>query len=224
MHNAMLFMRLDYQTIKPYLSLKNMLLFAVVFIFIGWGTGSQATVIGMMMMYGMIYASYPFAVGEKNGIDALYATLPLTRCDVVRGRYFFVLMLNAAAGVLSLAVSAGLALARGDAFNVPEALFTVLACFLLYTFAQAVQLPLYFRLGYAKAKALAYLPLVAMPAVVILISGFAVADAPPRFFADALNWLSANMGVVLAGAVLVWMAAMAASIALSQRFYRARDL
>jgi hypothetical protein len=40
--------------------------------------------------------TYPFAVGEKNGIDSLYIFLGINRETVVIGRYLYALVIDLA--------------------------------------------------------------------------------------------------------------------------------
>ena len=106
MNKTLSFAKLDYMTIKTYLNWKISLLFLAVCVFVGYGTGDATMTIGLCLMYGVIFACYPFSVGEKNGIDTLYATLPITKKNIVTGRYLFVVCLNLITLVLSLVISA----------------------------------------------------------------------------------------------------------------------
>ncbi len=84
------FARLDFITIKPYLTVKNLIIFAMVAAAINLYMGGSAS-IGIIMAYATVYVSYPFALGEKNGVDMLYSTLSISRGNVVAGRYIFAL-------------------------------------------------------------------------------------------------------------------------------------
>ncbi|MDR2903271.1 MAG: ABC-2 transporter permease, partial [Clostridiales bacterium] len=150
MNKTINFTKLDFITIKPYLSLKNLALFTAVFIFIGIGT-SPATSIGMIMMFGLIYTTYPFAVGDKNGIDLLYATLPIKKSDIVVGRYFFAVMWNLLVAAVAVAASLVMVRATSADMSTADIFVTALVCFGLFSLIGAIQLPIYFKYGYAKA-------------------------------------------------------------------------
>lgn len=223
MNRTLSFTKLDYLTIKPYLTLKNMLLFVLVFAFIGYGTGEPSMLIGMLMMYGVIYSSYPFAVGDKNGIDTLYATIPLKKSNIVAGRYIFALSLNIIVGAVALAVSAALMIALGKEFNLIETIMTILVCFALFSIVEAVQLPIYFKLGYAKAKFLAYLPLAAFPAAVVAISAFVGKDTLLPFIENMFSWMQENGLYAIILIAVIWVLIMFFSGLLSYHFYKKRE-
>ena len=169
MNEILSFAKLDYITIKCYLTFKNLVMFLLIFTFMGYFTGEVAAPIGMMMMYSTIYASYPFAVGDTNGIDTLYATLPITRKNIVIGRYVFALCLNVIVGIIGFVISGFLMVLLGKGYNWKETAIVLLFCFAAFSILEFVQLPIYFKLGYAKAKFLVYLPLVGFPVVVMAV-------------------------------------------------------
>lgn len=224
MSKALSFTRLDFVTIKPYLTVKNLLLLLAVCVFFGVGTGSAPGMIGIVVMYSSIYASYPFAVGEKNSLDMLYATLPISRKRIVEGRYLFSLCMNVSAAVLSVLLSGALLTALNKGWNLTEALVTAGGSMGLFLLIESVQLPLYFKLGYAKAKFLVYLPLAAFPAVVIAGASLFGKENSLAAVRSLTAWLDANLYLALAFAALVPCAAFIASCLLSVSIYRKRDL
>lgn len=223
MNRALKFARLDFTTIKPYLSLKNMLIFLFIFAFIGYSSGNSSTMIGMMMMYATLYVSYPFAVGDKNGIDTLYCTLPISKKDVVIGRYVFSLLLNLIVGAIAFIASALLMTTRGG-FNGQETFMVVLLCVALFTTVQAIQLPIYFKLGYAKAKLLAYLPFIAFPAIIVMISAYLGEKNMMRYLESIFSQIQANIFITALIAAVIWGLVMSVSGMLSYRFYRKREI
>lgn len=223
MNRTFSFAKLDYLTVKPYLTLKNMLIFLLVFVFIGYGTGEPSTLIGMLMMYSTIYASYPFAVGDRDGIDTLYATLPLKKNNVVAGRYIFALCLNVFVGAIALAVFAILMAILGKGVDWGETIITILICFALFSVLEAVQLPIYFKLGYAKAKFLAYLPLAVFPVAVVAISAYVGKDSMLPFIVSMLSWIQDNGLYAIILTAIIWTLIMLFSGHLSYRFYKKRE-
>ena len=75
------FAKLDYMTIKPYLSKKNLLIFGCIMIFLTAMSGNVASGLGVGMMMGTIYLGYPFALGEKNNMDSWCLRVSSPRCS-----------------------------------------------------------------------------------------------------------------------------------------------
>jgi ABC-2 type transport system permease protein len=223
MNSSISFLRLDYITIKPYLSGRNLLLFLVVFCVVGLGMNQPASLVGMIMMYGMIFCSYPFAVGDQNGIDALYATLPIQRKNIVAGRYLFTISFNLLAGVTAVFFSVAAESVRNGAFSgLSSALISTLVCFALFAGLAFTQLPLYFKLGYSKAKFISYLPLILLTGFIGAVAGFGRQSYAPLAVA-ALEWLQNNtalFGLAL-GAALAGLGYL--SYKLSLYFYSRRE-
>lgn len=156
------FVRLDFKTVKPYLTFKNLLIFAAITVFLSAVNGTVEMSLGIGFMFGTLFISYPFAVGEKSNMDALYTTLSVHRKTVILGRYLFVFLFNlcclafsfvfATFGVLG-AKAAGLSQNSGG--NSLPLIFAFSGIMIL---VQAIQLPIYFKLGYTRAKFLSVVP------------------------------------------------------------------
>jgi hypothetical protein len=58
-------------TVKPYCTWKTMLIIITVAIILSLNSDSGTLTVGMMMMYAGMMVAYPFAVGEKSGLDGL---------------------------------------------------------------------------------------------------------------------------------------------------------
>ncbi len=231
MNKVFAFMKLDLITVKPFFTFKNLLplLFVAVFLNLTSGGGGIITAF-MVVFFVVIFASYPFAVGEQNGIDALYCTLSVSREHVVGGRYLYVLCLDvlgaAAAFALVVAIRA-LGPLTGDLLsidplNIGGQLIALVTVVFALSIVQAFQLPAYFKLGYSKAKLLAYLPFVLFSAIVGAAT-FIFEDG----FEDTINAAGEFLGMYTVSAVLimlgVWLGAMFISYLLSLRFYKRRE-
>lgn len=223
MNKTLKAVKLDYITVSPYFTLKNLLLFSFVFLFLGYFTDNPVMVMGMLMMYGMMFASYPFAVGDKNGIDTLYCTLPLGRAQVVAGRYLFALSLVAVSGLIAFLSNFLASAVLGRELVPASSALTLLVVFGVYTLLLFIQLPIYFRLGYAKAKFLAYVPLMGFAAASALAARLFFEKTMPPRVAAFLESLAEIPGVLIAAAALFWLLTLAVSLALSLRFYKRRE-
>ena len=220
MNKSIAFVKLDLVTVKPYLTWKNLMIFTAVGLLLVVTSGSGLTAIAMVMAYAALYVSYPFAVGEKNGIDALYVTLSIKRNTVVLGRYLFMLFVDIVAALFAYAFACLVLTVMQKEFNALETLLVTGGLFWAYSLIQTVQLPIYFKLGYAKAKAIAYLPFVGLPLAVILLSSFLKSHLPME---QVLDYFASNpimIALIVAG---VWTVAMLLSFRVSIIGYNKRD-
>jgi hypothetical protein len=223
---SLLLVRLDLYTIKPYLTLKNLGIYIGVAFIVSYSSTGAGALIGMMMGFALMYTSYPFVVGEKSGMDILYAMLSVKRKSVVLGRYLFAFAFIVCVGVFAVFFSYVLLTARQVSFNAVDSFTTLLVLFLLFSVISAVQLPIFFRYGYTKAKFLAYLPFVMLPLIITFSSdvigsaaNFAIVAQVIAFF----QWLAANALRAALLAAAAWLAIMAASYKISLAGYSKRD-
>ena len=223
MRKVLIFARLDLLTIKSYLTWKVMLLFAAVCAAVGYGTGDTAVIVGLCMLYGVIFSSYPFAVGEKSALDTLYITLPVSKKQIVAGRYLFSFCLTLTALALSCILSFILMTVLGKEFDLALTLISALVCFLLFSLIEAIQMPIYYKFGYTKAKFLTHIPLIAFPAATIIVSTLVGKNNLMPLVTNAMAWVEANMALTSIFAVVLWVVIMFSSAALSYRLYRKRE-
>ncbi|MCE5235558.1 MAG: ABC-2 transporter permease [Eubacteriales bacterium] len=222
MKQALRFLRLDIVTVKPYLTWKNLAIVLGVPAFLMYFLDDAGLmVLFVLMSVGLMFVSYPFSVGEQNGIDALYATLSIQRKTAVLGRYLFTFSVDILVCLLTVAGMALAAAAKGVAPDRAAAGLLVCTGFAFFTLAQAVQLPLYFRLGYAKAKVLSVLPFLMVP---VLVLGYgALGERTRGFFAGVGAWVAANTALSIVAAAVLWLAAMFVSYDISCAGYRKRE-
>ncbi len=223
MRKALSFIRLDLLTIRPYLTVKNLMLFIGIALVMHVSSGTNAGAIGIFMGYAALYVSYPFAVGEQNGIDALYVTLSIGRNTVVLGRYLFALIVDLCSALLSFVLAFAVSVALKRDFGALQSLLTTCVILLAYSALQSIQLPIFFKLGYTRAKLLAYLPFVVLPLAVILFSSLFKGAFAVERAAYFFGWLAANplMAAVLGG--VLWTGMMLASYKTSLFYYGKRD-
>ncbi|MDR3119822.1 MAG: ABC-2 transporter permease, partial [Clostridiales bacterium] len=158
------FVWLDFVTVKQYFTVKNLLIYAAIALYLTATSGNVSSGMGVGLMLGTMFVSHPFALGEKSNMDALYVTLSVSKKNVVAGRYLFTLALDVCAILFVFALSAiGLLAARTIRVNVNETdtLAAILALSAVFIVIQAVQLPFLFKLGYAKARFFTFVPFVA---------------------------------------------------------------
>lgn len=224
MTKLMAAVHLDYVTVKPYFTVKNLLIYAAMALFLTAMSASISSGLGVGLMIATLFVSYPFALSEKNNLDALYTTLSVDPKTVVRGRYIFTLLLNIGAVLFALLLAwAGMFFARMTGLSAgnsgEEAVVSVLVLSALFILIQAIQLPVYFKLGYAKAKVLSILPFA------ILMAGFAAFSMLKNVTAGLAGFLDKLFisGAIVPLLIGVMIAAVLLSYGLSVAFYRKRE-
>ncbi|MCL2030665.1 MAG: ABC-2 transporter permease [Oscillospiraceae bacterium] len=224
MRKLISFVRLDFVTVKPYFTVKNMLIYTLIALFSALGSG-RLSGISIGMMLGTLFISYPFAAGEKSNMDALYVTLSLNRKTVVLGRYLFILLLNASIILFVLVTSsAGLLVARiaGGGENGgggAPGMTAFLA--VLFIIIQSLQLPVFFKLSYTKAKFVALAPFAVIMSGYVGFTTLARDSAALSDFSEFLSTL--NQGAVPALTALALILILYASYTVSLAFYKKRE-
>jgi len=222
MNNAVKFARLDFITIKPYLTTRSLLILAALPLFFIVTSGSSAA-IAIMVAMSMMYISYPFALGEKSNLDAFYATLNGDRENVVRGRYLFSFALMLAMAAATMLLSFVTLTILGRSFDFTQTLFTTGAAMVLFCLIQAVQLPIYFKLNYAKAKMLSALPFLLVGLFTLLMSSAIGQTLMTWLTAFASSLASSGILLTIVIALAACFAMIICSYALAVRFYQNRD-
>ena len=227
MRNTLHQVRLDVISVHPYLTLKNVILLFAVPALLVFTTQSLEMPMMMTFLYCSMFATYPFMVGDKNGIDALYCTLPVRRRTVVAGRYLFTLALLLFASVFILLLSGLASLLPGLSLFSPVFAGILAAMLVWMLLTNAITLPVYFKVGYSRAKFFSYLPFFIIPIAVAVIGALL-----PKFFSQAelealilsvVAWLSQNLWLLVLGAVVVLAILYYASYKLAAYFYQRRS-
>ena len=223
MQQLLSFARLDLITIKPYLTWKNLAIVCLLPIFLMWGNQSSPFAIGTIMMMSALYISYPFSVGEQNGIDALYVTLSIAPRTVVYGRYLFAALLNLGTALLAFLLIFISSIVLGTAFSALETGLIILALLLVYSFIQAFQLPIFFRYGHAKARFAAYLPFAVLPLAGVGAASLMRITGLLDKMAEVPLWIERHPALFIGGLVALIFGIQLLSCKLALSFYRKRE-
>lgn len=215
------FVKLDLITIKPYVTFKNFIIFGLSTVFVIYGTKTSVTALGILMGFGTLYVTYPFAVGEKNGIDSLYIFLGIKRNTVILGRYLYSLVIDGAFCLFGFVVTWIVSWIMSYSFVIIDNLIVLTLLLLFFTFSQFIQLPIYFKNGYSKARLSAYVPFLIIPVLVILFSQFY-----PNFtqqLDSILAWFTMYPTVLIGSIISIWLIGLFISIRVSQSYYLKRE-
>lgn len=204
------------------------------------GLGNTASLLGFTFMMGMFNLTNSSSnYDERNDWAAFRLTMPVSRRDVVLGRYLFVL--TGALIVSGLVAAAAVALSMlGEASLLPEAVANVVridkdalqagAMTLAYCGAMgfviaSVAMPVFFKFG--QTKATQWLPIIMMflgiaPFLIVGIMGDGALAALDRIlsFTETPDGLTAYA----VGALVFGLACYVVSALISLRVYKARDL
>lgn len=207
---------LDYISIKPYFTLKNLIIMIFLYLVYFVVTSNPLTANSAILIFSIVYSSYPFLIGEEAGIDSLYRIFGIKSEKVVLGRYVFALLLFIFALLISIVFSIIFSFFVETA-DIREFLATSLAYLLVYLVFISLKYPLYFKFGYKKAKSISALTF----ALIGLLSFLVMA------LKDSLNdlfiFMENNIFITLLISLLLVLLIVFISIKSSQKLYKKRD-
>ena len=207
---------LDYISIKPYFTLKNLIIMICLYLVYFFITSNPLTANSAILIFSIVYSSYPFLIGEEAGIDSLYRIFGIKSEKVVLGRYVFALLLFIFALLISMVFSIIFSFFVETA-DIREFLATSLAYLLVYLIFISLKYPLYFKFGYKKAKSISALTF----ALIGLLSFIVMA------LKDSLNdlfiFMENNIFMTLLISLILVLVIVFISIKSSEKFYKKRD-
>ena len=223
MNKILPFIRLDFYTLKPYkISLLMLLVIAVI---MTMAFQSLSLLCFYLMTCLVMVTSYPFSIGETNRLDTLYATLPLNRKNVVLGRYALVLFMEVVVSLLAVIASFTLSIFTAMEFAALEILFYLCIASFVFTLIVAIQYPVYFKIGYNKAKFVVYaLLLIVFLSVILLSNLMPNTDLAKSGFDDLLQLFAINQFLIYIAPVAAGHLLLALSCLLSCKIYGKRDI
>lgn len=207
--------KLDYISIVPYFTFKNLIIMIFLYCFYFFVSKNPTIAISMPLIFAIIYSSYPFLVGEEAGIDSLYKIFGIKGDKVVKGRYAFALILFMAAIIIGLIFS--LVASFFVKFDIKIVLPIVGSFFIVFVFLISMQYPLCFKYGYKKAKTLSAISFVAIALISFLSMTFR------NSLKDLLKLMTNNKLMSILIILFIIFAIISISIKLSERFYKNRD-
>ena len=120
---------LDYQTVKPYMTFKNLTIYVGAALLMGVVTQNPYIMSAMLTFaVTIMYSRFLFAVGEQNGIDVLYCSLPIPRKAIVKGRYLFLTLLIFLTTIFAWFLAGGVGVAFFPGFALKDTLVLLIVC------------------------------------------------------------------------------------------------
>jgi len=216
------FAYLDFYSMKPFKSSLYMLI--LVIMIVGIAMKSVSMLSALFMMGLMIMMSFPFSLGEKNGLDTLYMTLPIRRKTIVIGRYFFALIIGIIGILFVLLLSVLLSTFFITDLNAFETYFMICVLFAAFSLIVSFQYPIFFKLGYSKGKILSKTPLFILFLVIMIWSSVGESLVPQSSLNTIWRFISARAYLMYGLPIGVGFLSLALSCVLSYRLYQNREL
>lgn len=232
-------MKMELAVLKKYLKQITFTMLIVIVCLVA-GMGSLTSVPGMAFLTVTFSVSMSAsAYDDQNGWGSYRLVMPVTRREVVQGRYALNLLLAiAAAAVAAVLMTAFIAL--GSAVELPEFLANLavwdnqqleatlaasISCACIGLCTCSVTLPAYFKFGMTKATQ--YLPFIMIflsvaPFLVLGVIGGPLLDQVKG--AIELAETTGGLGLIAFAALAISLAVYAASSFIAVRLYSARDL
>jgi ABC-2 type transport system permease protein len=150
MTGALKMTKLDFFTMKSqfvgYLTL-------VLFVLMSGYMGSSMTLLGINIAWFIaLMSSNIFMIQEKNNLNRLYGSLSLGLKDIVLGRYIFMILSHIVSFILAIIMYFFLIAFQHKIFDLSDAFLGFSISFLVFSAMSGMQMPLFFRMGYIKAR------------------------------------------------------------------------
>lgn len=232
-------MKMELAVLKKYLKQITFTMLIVIVCLVA-GMGSLTSVPGMAFLTVTFSVSMSAsAYDDQNGWGSYRLVMPVTRREVVQGRYALNLLMAIAAAVVAAVLMTAF-IALGSAVELPEFLANLAvwdnqqleatlaastSCACIGLCMCSVTLPAYFKFGMTKATQ--YLPFIMLflsvaPFLVLGVIGGPLLDQVKG--AIELAETTGGLGLIAFAALAISLAVYAASSFIAVRLYSARDL
>jgi len=222
MSNVLKLVWLDRALLKPYY--KTFIIVFLVPLFVVYNAKDIIFGITFYMCMMSMTSSYTFSVAEKNDLNRLYGLIPVSKREIVEGRYVFTVLVGLI-GILFSAVTNSIMLTLMKVpFEINDVIFGIAIGLVIYSIFTAIELPGFFKLGAIKGRYFSYIPLIGLSLVGVL-AGFAAKSAQEtELSAGSLSGFLNSPSGVLICAVLFSIAVYGISIGITQRIFDKMEL
>lgn len=213
MTNSLKMARLDYFTLKSQIAVyATLVLMAVMYSVMD----SPFVTLGITASwFTALLSMNVFAIQEKNELERLYASLSLNLENIISGRYIFIFANYMLALLLSVCIGLIASVLQNGTTGFADIIPGICISLLVFTVITGIQIPIYFKLGYTKAKVWCMVPFVSVMAIIILLS---LIDGFSNIITGLLNH-QMIFGMIC---LIISFAILPASYHLSVKYYRKR--
>lgn len=142
-----------------------------------------------------LQASNIFAIQEKNNLERLYGSVSVALKDIVLGRYIFMLLNYFISFFVVVALYIGFELYRNNAINLTDIMLGFGLSFFIFSAITGIQIPLFFKMGYTKAKIMALVPFLIIMLLVVIPSFI-------NILSDLVQSAMENQGMIIAVGII----------------------
>jgi hypothetical protein len=200
---------MDMLCFKPYRKYLLLLPLAVVVIL---ETRIMATPFIVFLMLTTL-APYLFASEDKNSMHRLFALLPISKKDVVVGRYICCIIGATIYIILMTLIQCACSIFTG--LLIPYILYSMITCTGLFLLFTAIQFPIFFKVGFIKGKFFALAPTYILFGIIMAIRLFVGVD-----ILSELAFLSAINSTFI---LIIGIVAITISLGIAVRLYQSRE-
>ncbi len=205
--------KLDFALIKPYL--KIILIALVSPLIIMNTTKDMVSGILFLMCFMAMTSGYTFSVAEKNDLSRLYGLLPISRNDIVIGKYLFIFIEGIILNLVGISANTIILTIKKVNFTSSDILIGLSVGYFVYFFFTAIQLPFLFKFGGIKGRFFSFLPFLGI---------FSISEIAKRLSPDKLTELSSiailnNPYGLLVSSILISIILYCFSVGISQKIY-----
>ncbi|MGO0907501.1 ABC-2 transporter permease [Clostridioides difficile] len=168
MTDSIKFTKLDIFTMKSYFNM-NLVLLAVIMLFSYMGSSTLTLYITCSWFVALMISNI-FAIEEKNNLSRLYGTLSIKLKDIVLGRYIFILLNFVLTVFLITILSIILLFFKSKFIDIQEIILGISTSFLIFSAIVGVQIPIFFKMGYLKARFWSLIPYIIVLTLVLMTS------------------------------------------------------
>lgn len=167
MSNTLKVTKLDFSLVKPYIKVICFtMLLPIAFAAIN---RSLLTGVSFAMCFIAMTTGYTFSITEKNSMERLYGILPVSKSEMVIGRYLFVLALGALALTVSLITQPIVLRSMGETVEVFDIVSAAIGGLFLFALYTVFQIPGYYKYGSIKGRVFMYIPVAGFLATLFLL-------------------------------------------------------
>lgn len=218
MGNILKLIQLDKALLKPYYKYFLIVFIVPGFLIFDYKSFAPSLIFAMTMM--AMTCNYTFSIAEKNDLNRLYGLLPISKKDIVTGRYMFTALL----GMASLAITTVLAIIILTIIKVhlsTDDIITGIGVGLIfYSIFTAIQLPGFFRYGAIKGRFFTFIPLIGIFLVSFTAKSIGKAIS---FNINSIGILNSPLGMLIIS-ILTAVVVYGISIKITQKVYGKMEL
>ena len=208
--------KLDLISMRHYITFKNFAVMTFIAILYMYIMGSPVITISLAMLFGIVFSSYPFLLGENSGIDGLYRIYGINNKEVVIARYIIACIIFILVSIFGFFYYFILALIKNLLIGL-DILEMIAMNFVIFALLVSFQYPIYFKFGYTKAKTFALLPIFIIGGLGMVLGLF------KENLKGVYQFIFSHKEVMMIAFGILVLLIILSSIKLSIKFYKKRD-